>query len=138
MTGRLNRCARSMLQRYESNLCYDKTTLKRLIDAVGSPNLTACIDCVAAAAGNETVESYFETFGTINHLHLADGCPEGHMVPSEGTNDVEGYLETLVRHNYTGTITMEINNQMYFDDPDAATRKTAEWLRRCRWVDAEH
>ena len=35
-------------------------------------------------------------------------------------------------------ITMEINNQMYFDDPDAATRKTAEWLRRCRWVDAEH
>ena len=38
------------------------------------------------------------------------------MVPGEGTNDVEGYLETLVRHNYTGTITMEINNQMYFDD----------------------
>ena len=37
------------LQRYESNLCYDKTTLKRLIDAVGSPNLTACIDCVASA-----------------------------------------------------------------------------------------
>ena len=60
------------------------------------------------------------------------------MVPGEGTNDVEGYLETLVRHNYTGTITMEINNQMYFDDPDAATMKTAEWLRRCRWVDAEH
>ncbi len=123
------------LQRYESNLCYDKATLKKLIDAVGSPNLTVCVDCVAAATGNETVKTYFETFGHINHLHLADGSPEGHILPCEGSNPIESYLETLVRHNYKGTITMEINNQMYFDDPDAAPRKAAQWLRACRWVD---
>lgn len=126
------------LQRYESNLCYNRATLKRLIDAVGSPNLTACIDCVAAAAGGESLDTYFDAFGTVNHLHLADGCPEGHLVPGEGSNDINGYLAALVRHRYTGTITMEINNQLYFDDPDAATRKTVEWLRRSPWIDMEH
>lgn len=124
------------LQRYESNLCYDKKTLKNLIDAVDSPYLTACVDCVAAAVGGESVEDYYDTFGEIYHAHLADGAPAGHMVPGEGENPICEYLQTFADHNYKGSITMEINNQIYFDDPDTATKNTAEWLKSCPVVEA--
>lgn len=123
------------LQRYESNLCYNKETLKDLIDAVNSPYLTACVDCVAAAVGEESVEDYYHTFGEISHVHLADGNPAGHLVPGEGTNPISDYLQTLASHDYKESITMEINNQIYFGDPNTATKHTAEWLRNCPVVE---
>lgn len=123
------------LQKYESNLCYDRKTLKRLIEEVDSPYLTACIDCVAATAVGESVEDYYQSFSKINHVHLADGEPTGHIVPGEGSNPLEEYLRTLIKHEFEGSITMEINNACYFDNPDAATRKTAAWLRNCNLVE---
>ncbi|MDD3206088.1 MAG: TIM barrel protein [Lachnospiraceae bacterium] len=123
------------LQPYESNLCYSTKTLKGLIDAVNSPYLTACIDCVAAAAAGETVEEYYEAFhGRINHAHLADGNPTGHRVPGEGSNPLTDYLTTFAEHDFNGSITVEINNQMYFDNPDAAVAKAAKWLKECSVV----
>ncbi len=117
------------LQMYESNLCYDKATLKTLIDAVDSPYLSACVDCVAAAAAGETIEDYYQTFQQINHVHLADGEPTGHMVPGDGSNPLDEYIRTLEEHEFSGSVTMEINNQIYFDDPDSATKRTAKWLQ---------
>ncbi len=120
------------LQYYESNLCHNRKTLKDLIDAVDSPYLTACVDCVAAAAAGESVESYYDVFnGAINHAHLADGCPTGHLVPGDGENPLEDYLRTFAEHDYKGSITLEINNQMYFNDPDQAVARAADWLKKC-------
>lgn len=124
------------LQMYESNLCYDRRTLKYLIDAVDSPNLTACVDCVAAASAGESVEDYYETFGVINHVHLADGSPAGHMVPGDGSNPLESYLETLINHNFHGSVTLEINNQIYFNDPDTATKRAVAWLKACPLIES--
>ncbi len=123
------------LQMYESNLCHNRETLKRLIDAVDSPYLTACVDCVAAAAAKETVEEYYNLFGTINHAHLADGFPTGHLVPGEGENPLCEYLQTFADHDFKGSITIEANNQMYFDNPDLATAHAAQWLRNCPVVE---
>ncbi|HJA13051.1 MAG TPA: TIM barrel protein [Candidatus Mediterraneibacter merdipullorum] len=124
------------LQMYESNLCYDRQTLKYLIDEVDSPCLTACVDCVAAASAGESIEDYYDTFGRIDHVHLADGNPAGHMVPGDGSNPLEHYLETLIGHGFDGSITLEINNQIYFDDPDTATKRAAEWLRKCPLIES--
>jgi sugar phosphate isomerase/epimerase len=52
-------------------------------------------------------------------------------VPGEGTNPLTDYLRALAEWDYQGTITVEINNQMYFDDPDAAVAKAAKWLDDC-------
>lgn len=125
------------LQKYESNLCYDTKTLKYLIDATNSPNLKVCVDCIAAATGNESVESYYDTFGSIGHIHVADGNPEGHVVPGDGENPVSEYLKTLAMHDYDGYVTMEINNQRYFSNPHDAAKRTVEWLKNCEWVDAD-
>lgn len=125
------------LQPYECNLCYDKKTLKRLIDAVNSPYLTACVDCVAAAAAGETPQDYYDTFGTINHVHIADGTPTGHMVPEDGTNPLNDYLKIFAEKGYQGSVTLEINNQMYFDNPDRAIQRAARWLRENPYVESE-
>jgi protein FrlC len=117
------------LQRYECNICYNREMLHRLIAAVDSPLLSACVDCVAAAAGGESIEEYYEIFGEVHHVHLADGDPTGHMVPGDGENDLDSYLKTLIAHDYQESITLEINNAMYFDDPDKATKRAAAWLR---------
>lgn len=122
------------LQPYETNLCYDKQSLKRLIDAVDSPYLTACVDCVAAAAAGETPQEYYDTFGIINHVHLADGEPTGHMVPGDGKNPLNDYLKVFAENEYRGSITLEINNQMYFDNPDKAVQRASRWLDRNPYV----
>ncbi len=129
------RMVMEQLQKYESNLCHSREQLKKLIDAVDSPYLTVCVDSVAAAAGKESIEDYYELFGTINHAHLADGCPTGHLVPGEGENPLEEYLKTFIRHDYQGTITIEANNQMYFSNPDEATRHAVEWLKNSPYVE---
>ncbi len=131
------RMVMEQLQRYESNLCFNRQMLKRLIDAVGSPSLTACVDCVAAAAAGETVDEYFETFGRIDHVHLADGDPTGHLVPGEGSNPLDSYLRSLAEHDFIGSITLEVNNQIYFSDPDSATKRAVRWLRDNPLIEGE-
>lgn len=126
------------LQRYESNLCFDTESLKYLIDKVGSPYLCACVDCIAAETNNEPIESFYQLFGMISHVHVADGEPEGHLVPGDGTNPVSDYIKTLAQHDYSGYVTMEINNQRYFSDPHRAAERTVEWLRSCEWVDIKN
>lgn len=124
------------LQKYECNICYNKEMLKKMIDDVNCPDLTACVDCVAAAAAGETVEDYYRTFGDkLHHAHLADGFPTGHLCPGDGENPLSDYLGTLAEKEYSNSITLEINNQMYFSNPDAAVAKAVEWLKRCQWVE---
>ena len=126
------------LQRYESNLCCNRDMLKGLIDAVDSPYLTACVDCVAMAAAGESISDYQNAFGgKINHIHLADGDPTGHKVPGDGSNPLTEYLQTLAEQDYKGTVTIEINNQMYFNDPDGAVAKAAKWLDDCPVVERD-
>jgi protein FrlC len=130
------RLCMEQLQQYECNICYNKAMLKELVDAVASPNLSICVDCVAAAAAGETPEDYYRAFGDrIAHVHLADGDPTGHKVPGDGSNPLSEYLRQFAEHGYAGSVTLEINNQMYFPDPDAAVRRAAEWMRGCDAVE---
>ena len=124
------------LQKYESNLCYTTAMLKKLIDDVNCPSLTACIDCVAATAAGEDVEYFYSIFGDkLHNAHLADGFPTGHLCPGDGQNPLKKYLQTFADHDFKNSITLEINNQMYFDNPDAAVAKAVDWLGTCDMVE---
>lgn len=129
------RMVMEQLQKYESGFCCNRNMLKKFIDAVGSPFLTVCVDCVAAAAAGETPEDYYRAFGTISHVHLADGRPTGHLCPGDGENPLTDYLRVFAEHGFDQSITLEINNQMYFDDPDQAAARAAQWLRECPAVE---
>lgn len=124
------------LQKYESNLCYSTAMLKKLIDDVNCPSLTACIDCVAATTAGEDVEYFYSIFGDkLHHAHLADGFPTGHLCPGDGQNPLKKYLQTFADHGFKNSITLEINNQMYFDNPDAAVAKAVDWLGTCDMIE---
>lgn len=124
------------LQKYESNLCYNTGMLKKMIDDVGCPDLTCCVDCVAMTVGGETPDDYYNAFGgEIHHVHLADGFPTGHLCPGDGENPLKQYLQTFADHDFKNSITLEINNQMYFNDPDAAVAKAVDWLDSCEMVE---
>ena len=49
-------------------LVRDLPHLKKLLDAVGSTQITACLDTFMAADNQETVEQYYEAFGQIGHV----------------------------------------------------------------------
>ena len=124
------------LQKYECNICYNRQMLQKMLDDVNCSSLNACVDCVAAAAAGESVSDYYDAFGErLQHAHLADGFPTGHLCPGDGENPLKDYLRILAEHDYGNSITLEINNQMYFSDPDAAVAKGVDWLRDCEWVD---
>lgn len=50
---------------------------------------------------------------------------------------VKKYLEdtkVFAENEYRGSITLEINNQMYFDNPDKAVQRASRWLDRNPYV----
>lgn len=50
--------------------------LERLLKAVDSPNVKACLDVCAVRTAGETLDQWFDTFGAENiiHAHFQDGC----------------------------------------------------------------
>jgi len=47
------------------------------------------------------------------------------------------YLKIFADKGYQGSVTLEINNQMYFDNPDRAVQRAARWLRENPYVESE-
>ncbi len=102
-------CVLEPLQRVESNLVNDSRTLRRMIDDVGVPNLGAVLDTVAMAAADETVADYYSNLGTlIQHVHLVDGRPTGHLAWGDGELPLGSYVAALDGAGYAGHFTFEL------------------------------
>lgn len=118
------RCVVEALQRSESNLVFDLDALARLDAEVAHPNLTIALDTVAMAAGGDTIEEYFDTFGDrITHVHLVDGAPSGHRAWGDGELPLVDYLRVMDERDYTGMMSFEIFGAAYSRDPLAAHRQ---------------
>ena len=62
-------------------LCMIFISAKRMFDAVNHPNLKVMVDNIATGNAGETLEDWFETFGTdLVHMHFLDGDPYLHNV----------------------------------------------------------
>jgi len=119
------------LQPYESNLVNTWQDMDRLLNEVNSDSLQCCVDVVAMAVVNDNLETFFEHLGSkIKHIHFADGNPSGHYVWGDGTLPMMDYIHTLEQHNYTGYLTLEINDSIYWDDPHTSIERTAQYLRK--------
>ena len=116
------------LQPYESNLCYDINGIRKIMEAVDSPNLKICVDLVAMALAGEDLEMYYETFGEekIGFIHFSDAH---HEICGTGDLPLKDYIETLERHDYSSIIDLEINDSIYWFDPHTAHQQTVDYLR---------
>ncbi|MCC7571257.1 sugar phosphate isomerase/epimerase [Candidatus Micrarchaeota archaeon] len=119
-----------ILQESESNLVTNFETLKKMIEGYDSDNLKCCLDTVPLCCAGETLEDYFSYFGEkIDHIHLNDGTPSGHMAWGEGTQDLKAHLDDLEKNNFRGYITFE-TCETGSKDPNDAFRQNLNAVKR--------
>ncbi|MDU6065365.1 MAG: TIM barrel protein [Anaerococcus sp.] len=86
-----------------------------------------CLDLVAMEVANEKIEDYFNTFGDdIAHIHLADS---NHEILGDGNFPIDKYLEYLESINFDKYISLEINDSIYWNDPEKSLRESISWLK---------
>jgi protein FrlC len=125
-------CVLEPLQRIESNLVNDATTLAQMLDEIAAPNLGAALDTVAMATAGDTVDGYFAALGgRIRHVHLIDGKPNGHLAWGDGVLPLGEYLRALGRNGYAGFLTFELfGDGTYAYDPRPALEQSFAAVER--------
>lgn len=118
-------CVLEPLQRVESNLVTDVSSLARMLHDVGSPALGGVIDTVATAVAGDHISDYRQAFGDrVQHVHLVDGAPGGHLAWGDGTLDLNEILLGLSELNYQGALTFELfGDGSYALEPRTAVEK---------------
>ncbi|MDD3429765.1 MAG: TIM barrel protein, partial [Oscillospiraceae bacterium] len=117
------------LQPYESNLITTLPHIQRMLNAVNSPALTCCVDLVAMEVAGEKLEDYCALGDKLQWVHYSDSH---HLILGDGDygrQKLEGYVRTLEAHNYQGCLDLEINDSIYWQDPHAAIKRSADYLR---------
>jgi len=119
------------LQPYESNLLTTCDDMVRMLREVDSDALQCCVDVVAMAVVGDTLQPFFDRLpGRVRHIHFADGNPSGHYIWGDGNLPMMDYIHTLQRNEYTGNLTLEINDSIYWDDPHTSIERTVRYLRQ--------
>lgn len=114
----------------ETNLVTDLETLQQMISNFDSPNMSICVDTVPMTIAKETLNIFFSTFGKkIQHIHLNDGVPAGHMAWGDGEQSLGEHLKALDDNNYKGTITFETCDDSYIFQPEMAFEKNLEAVK---------
>lgn len=89
--------------RDQSVIMHTIADLKKLLEAVGAPNVKACLDICAARCAGETIDDWFAAFGKdLVHIHFTDGRPGGRLVWGQGTHPLDDYIDALNKNGYEG------------------------------------
>lgn len=121
--------ALEVLRRDESNLVYNLSTLKKMMDELNHPNIGAMIDTIPMALAGEHPEDYLKTFGErLVHVHFIDGAPRGHLAWGDGCLDMKDYLEEFSRYSYNGFLSLEITDGRYRMEPTASILQSVKKL----------
>lgn len=118
------------LQPYESNLVTTCDDIVCMLNEVNSPNLKVCVDVIAMEVVGDDLEQFFKVLPRdIELIHYADGDPSGHYILGDGDLPLKEYIKILEKQDYTGYITLEINDSIYWDDPHNSIKRSVEYLR---------
>ena len=119
------------LRQAESLVAYTCEDVAQMLDEINHPNLRAMIDTTAMRVAGETMEQWFERLGSrIVNTHFVDGTPYGHLAWGDGCQDLEGFLQTMKKHSYTGLLGLEITARRYYEKPEEADRQNMAALER--------
>lgn len=121
-------CVLEPLQRVESNLVTDLSSLRRMVRDVGHPDLGVVIDTVALGVAGDAIRDYGKSFGgKVRHVHLIDGSPAGHLAWGDGHLDLTAILHELGQLEYRETFTFELfGDGSYSLDPRNSFQKCFE------------
>lgn len=120
------------LQPYESNLVINLEDCIRMKNEVAKNNFKICLDVVAMEVAGEKIDEYFSAFGKdIVHIHLADN---NHEILGEGSYPIDVYLKYLEAIKFSGYISLEINDSIYWLDPHKSLELSYDWLRKKGYI----
>lgn len=113
------------LQPDESNLVNNINDLKKYLEDVNHSNLKICIDFGAMARADETLKDYLNEFPLkIEHVHLVDGKPTGHLALGDGTRNLKQDVIELKKYGYKNYLTLETVNSKYYMNPKTADKQS--------------
>ena len=105
----------------ESRLVTTLEQTREMLALVASPHLKPMADLCAVSVAGETLEDWFQAFGSdLMHMHFIDCDPYGHYIWGDGNRHLGHELETLNRWGYRGCLGQEITDGKYMADPAAA------------------
>ena len=117
------------LQPYESNLLVTQDDMVRILKEVDHPALQVCVDLVAMEVMGENLETQYSLFGDkIKLFHYCDGNPSGHYILGEGNLPLKDYIKIMEKHHFTGYLSLEINDSIYWLDPHESIRKSVAYI----------
>lgn len=107
------------LRPQESIFGYTLPQMKELFDLVDHPRFKMMIDTTAMCVSGETIQQWFDMFGSENilHTHFQDCDPYGHRIWGDGTQDLNAFLKTLRDNGYKGLLSQELTVRDYYQDP---------------------
>lgn len=119
------------LRPQESKIGYSLPQMKRLFDGVNHPNFKVMVDLTAMSVAGESIQDWFDVFGTENiaHAHFQDCNPYGHYIWGQGTRNLRKDLEVMIRNGYEGYFTQELTDPAYYLDPFYYDKKNVQNLR---------
>lgn len=106
--------------------------LKRIMTEVNSEQYTITIDLDTITNSGETVQEYFDIFGSkVNHCHFMDHKEGifGHIAFGDGDINPEEILYEFYKNNFQGHFTLEYTMSRYFKNPHKIYKKTMEILK---------
>lgn len=119
-----------VLRRDESDIIYNLSTLKAMVETVDSRFLGALLDTIPMAlAGEEPVDYLDEFKEKLFHIHFIDGAPHGHLAWGDGRLDGQEYLRQIKESGYKGSLSLEITDARYVKNPFQAFRQSVEQLK---------
>lgn len=116
-----------------STILNSSADIARMVKQVNSPNLKGMIDTLCLVHCGEDVDTAIDNIGIENlkHIHFSD-CyvdkPKDHLVPGEGSMNLDAVINALDRIEYKGYISLEMLSPHEYH-PEESMKKSAEWLR---------
>lgn len=125
------RIACESLRPQESRIGFRLDQIKRLFDEVNHPGFKVMIDITAMAVSGETIQDWFDTFGTENiiHSHFQDSNPYGHLIWGDGIHNLRSMLEAMESNGYKGLYSQELTDRSYYADPFCHDTRNMQNLR---------
>lgn len=116
------------LQIVESNLVGDIASARKMLDEVGLDNMKLLVDTCHMAVKGENLDDYFDAFGKdIVHIHLNES---GQVPWGYGNLPLDTYISQLERHDFEGSITLEVCARKHYIDPNRTVKDGVDMVRR--------
>ncbi len=119
------------LRPQESLIGYRMDQIKHLFDEVAHPNFKVMIDLTAMSVAGETIQDWFDTFGSENiiHSHFQDCNPYGHYVWGDGNRNLQQDVKDMLKNGYQGLFSQELTDRSYYADPFYHDKRNMRNLR---------